>query len=87
MTLQTLIPILLLGLTAAILLSPQFRNQRLAKIGAAAALLGVVFVLAYNFGAQAGRDAALRDNRSDARAAEAAASRSAADTAAGSATP
>ncbi|WP_428149487.1 hypothetical protein [Brevundimonas sp.] len=69
MTLQTLIPILFLGLAAVLFLTPEIRKHRLAKVGAAVALLGVLVVISYNFGTQAGRDAALRDNRADARAA------------------
>ena len=84
MTLQILIPILLLGLATVIFLSPAMRKHRLSKVGAAAALLGMVLVISYNFGVQAGRNAALRDNRADARAA---AARSAADTATGSKAP
>ncbi len=81
MTLTTLAPILLLAAVAIAFLAPGLRRQRGAWIVVGVVALFAVGAIFYGFGAQAGRDAALRDNRADARAAV----RSAVDTATGSA--
>lgn len=57
-------------LTVAVLCTSAPVRRRLdAKILVGVVGLGAVFMAAYSLGSQAGRDAALRDNRADARAA------------------
>ncbi len=81
MQMTLLIAIVLLAVVAASFLAPKFRHRRTAQIATGVVALLALGVAFYSLGVQAGRDAALRDNRADARAAV----RSAEDTATGSA--
>lgn len=81
MTLTALVPILLLAAVAVVFLAPGLRQQRGVRIVAGVVAICAVVAIFYGLGVQAGRDAAFRDSRADARAAV----RSAADTATGSA--
>jgi lipopolysaccharide export LptBFGC system permease protein LptF len=68
MSLATLAPILLLAAVAITYLTPRLRQRRGVRIIAGVVALCAVVAIFYGLGAQAGRDAAQRDNRADARA-------------------
>lgn len=65
----TVVFVALLLIVAVAFTSSTVRSRLDAKILAGVLGLGAIFLAAYSLGSQAGRDAALRDNRADARAA------------------
>ena len=77
MPLPIIVSIALLLLVSVSFTTPLVRKRLDARIVAGLVGLGAIFIATYSLGSQAGRDAALRDNRADAT--------SAADTATGSA--